>query len=117
MYELKQSEIAERLGVANTYLSDVINGRVPLSHKMIGRLPEVFHINEAWLEEGIVPVMPNAAVVMELASTCDGYLKGLDGVKPDTVGYERIIRALEVTITAKNETIASQRCAIEVLKE
>lgn len=39
---LKQSEIAEKMGVKPTYLSDAINGRVPFSASMKEKIYEVF---------------------------------------------------------------------------
>ena len=42
---LKQSEIAEMLSVKSTYLSDMINGRVPITEKMLKKISEKFQIN------------------------------------------------------------------------
>lgn len=39
---LKQSEIADKIGVKPTYLSDAINGRVPFSASMKEKIYEVF---------------------------------------------------------------------------
>lgn len=41
-YKLKQSEVAVRLGVTGTYLSDMINGRVPFTDNMREKIHEVF---------------------------------------------------------------------------
>ena len=41
-HRLKQADIAEQLGVKTTYLSDMINGRVPFSDKFKERLFEVY---------------------------------------------------------------------------
>lgn len=43
--KLRQAEIAEQLGVKSTYLSDMINGRVPFSDNMKEKLYEVFSYN------------------------------------------------------------------------
>lgn len=40
--DLTQAEVAERLGVKSTYLSDMINGRVPVTESVIGKIYEVF---------------------------------------------------------------------------
>ena len=40
--DLKQSEIAEELGIKSTYLSDMINGRVPFSDSIKKNIYEVF---------------------------------------------------------------------------
>ena len=42
---LKQAEIAERLGVKSTYLSDMINGRVPLTDNICQKIFELFHVD------------------------------------------------------------------------
>lgn len=113
IYKLKQSEIAEELEVTGTYLSDMINGRVPLSGKMVNKLSELFHISTDWLEEGRGDIMSNTSTVaMEPLPAYNSDR----GFRIDIKGYERIIKALESTITAKDETIASQRYAIEALK-
>lgn len=44
-FKLNQGGIAEKLGVRNTYLSDMINGRVPLSTKMKVSIYKEFHID------------------------------------------------------------------------
>lgn len=41
-YKLNQSEIAEKLGVTVSYLSDAINGRVPFSENLRSKIYEVF---------------------------------------------------------------------------
>ena len=45
--DLTQAEIAEKLGVKSTYLSDMLNGRVPITQNIINKIHEVFsyHIN------------------------------------------------------------------------
>lgn len=40
--KLKQSDIADKLGVKSTYLSDMINGRVPLSDNIKDKIYELF---------------------------------------------------------------------------
>lgn len=109
VYKLNQAEIAEKLGVRSTYLSDVINGRVPLSGNIVSKLSELFHINKAWLEGGWGAIMYNTSTVDEPAATYNTQ-------RTEVKGYEQIIRALESIIAAKDETILSQRCAIEALK-
>lgn len=41
---LKQAEIAEKIGVKSTYLSDMANGRVPITTNVVTELSEQFHI-------------------------------------------------------------------------
>lgn len=40
---LKQAEIAQKIDVKSTYLSDMINGRVPLTESVCQKISEVFH--------------------------------------------------------------------------
>jgi phage repressor protein C with HTH and peptisase S24 domain len=44
-HKLKQSQVAERLEVHPSYLSDMINGRVPYTDAFKEKSQEVFHIN------------------------------------------------------------------------
>lgn len=43
-FSITQKEIANRIGVHNTYLSDMINGRVPLTDHVLNKIHELFHI-------------------------------------------------------------------------
>lgn len=43
-FSITQKEIANRIGVHNTYLSDMINGRVPLTDQVSNKIYELFHI-------------------------------------------------------------------------
>ncbi len=42
---LRQAEIADKIDVKSTYLSDMINGRVPLTESVCQKISEVFHIS------------------------------------------------------------------------
>ena len=42
---LKQAEVADKLNVKNTYLSDMANGRVPVTDNIIKKIYENFHID------------------------------------------------------------------------
>lgn len=42
---LKQAEIANKLDIKSTYLSDMINGRVPLTESVCQKISELFHIS------------------------------------------------------------------------
>ncbi len=41
-YKLKQSDIADKLGIKSTYLSDMINGRVPLSENISDKIKTIW---------------------------------------------------------------------------
>lgn len=43
-FSINQSQIAERLSIKKTYLSDMINGRVPYNESMRNKIHDVFHI-------------------------------------------------------------------------
>jgi phage repressor protein C with HTH and peptisase S24 domain len=45
-YNLNQKEISDKLGIKNTYLSDMINGRVPVTENITNRVYELFQIGE-----------------------------------------------------------------------
>lgn len=49
--DLTQSEIAKELGIKNTYLSDVVNGRVPFSDNLKNNIYEVFSERMGWRVE------------------------------------------------------------------
>lgn len=51
-FNLLQSDIAIKLSVKNTYLSDMINGRVPLTQNISEKIYELFHIDPNWLLTG-----------------------------------------------------------------
>ncbi|MCD7923680.1 MAG: LexA family transcriptional regulator [Bacteroides sp.] len=43
-YSINQSQIADKLGVKKTYISDMINGRVPYNETMSKKISDVFQI-------------------------------------------------------------------------
>ena len=55
-FSINQAQISERLGVKSTYLSDMINGRVPYNESMQKKIDEVFHIgyeDSSSIQEGV----------------------------------------------------------------
>lgn len=44
-YSLNQAQIADKLGVAKTYLSDMINGRVPYNETIDKKINDVFNLS------------------------------------------------------------------------
>lgn len=44
-FSLNQAQIAERIGVKSTYLSDMINGRVAFNESFKNKIYEEFHID------------------------------------------------------------------------
>lgn len=55
-FSINQAQMSERLGVKSTYLSDMINGRVPYNESMQKKIHEVFHIgyeDSSSIQEGV----------------------------------------------------------------
>lgn len=51
-FRLTQKEIADKLGYKTPYLSDVINGRKPVSEQFTDKLCATFELNRDWLLTG-----------------------------------------------------------------
>lgn len=61
---LNQEAIAEKLGVHKSYLSDMINGRVPLTDKISDKIYELFKI-KVQVEEHTVLSIPDTVDLSE----------------------------------------------------
>lgn len=96
--KLKQSEIAERLGVKSTYLSDMINGRVPFSDSIKEKIYEVFSYNTD--EE-----------LMQCSQMCYG---GGEVIEMPREVFDQIAKLTE-TILSQQRVIESQSGVIETL--
>lgn len=67
-FSINQAQISERLGVKSTYLSDMINGRVPYNESMQKKIHEVFHIgyeDSSSIQEGV----SNMRITSEIISS------------------------------------------------
>lgn len=64
-YSINQAQIADRLGVKKTYLSDMINGRVPYNETMAKKIGGAFppQINGGDTHVTKTPYTPNAHVI------------------------------------------------------
>jgi len=51
-FNVNQAEIAEKTGIKETYLSDLIGGRNPLSEGYSDKLSEIFGVNKEYLKSG-----------------------------------------------------------------
>lgn len=58
-FSINQAQIAERLGVKSTYLSDMINSRVPYNNTMQKRIYEIFHIKIEDCSDETIEVQEN----------------------------------------------------------
>ena len=99
---LKQAEIADRMGIKNTYLSDVINGRSPLSELFSDKLITAFSISKIYLLSGEGEVFEEeekAPSTSEIISM------------PCEV-FEQITRLTE-TVLSQQKTIEGQQKLIE----
>lgn len=106
-YGLKQAEIAERMGVKNTYLSDVINGRSPLSELFSDKLITAFSISKVYLSSGEGEVFEEEKKMPSVSDTIS---------MPREV-FEQITRLTE-TVFSQQKTIEGQQKLIEeVLQE
>lgn len=96
---LKQVEIAEKIGVKNTYLSDVINGRAPLSELFTDKLATAFSVNKEYLNTG------NGEMFL--------------GETKKSENKEMVSMSREVfdQITRLTETVLSQQRTIESMQE
>jgi len=100
-YDLNQKEIASRLGIKATYLSEMINGSVPVTQKVINGLSEQFHI---------IPEGSTDETLLEDAKT--PYETGvcLNCLKKDCEIHElhELIKEKDHRITELNEIITQQ---------
>lgn len=102
-YGLKQAEIAEKIGIKNTYLSDLINGRSPLSELFSDKLCAAFLVRKEYLlsEEGSVFEEEEKKLASEIISM------------PREV-FEQITRLTE-TVLSQQKTIEGQQNLLEEL--
>lgn len=66
-FSINQAQISERLGVKSTYLSDMINGRVPYNESMQKKIYEIFHIkheDSSGAQEGVNTIGDRISEVM-----------------------------------------------------
>ena len=92
---LKQAEIADRMGIKNTYLSDVINGRSPLSELFSDKLITAFSISKIYLLSG------------------EGEVFEEEEKAPSTSEIISMPREVFEQITRLTETVLSQQKTIE----
>lgn len=101
-----QNDIAKRVGVKNSYLSDVINGRYPLSKKLenkfLLRYPHIFsklypHINS----ENISSIIQtNNTTIDEPEKFCNDIHHDIDFYKGQITSLTEIIREQQVLISS-----------------
>lgn len=124
-FSLNQAQIAEKLGVKSTYLSDMINGRVPYNDNMEKKIHEVFHISK---DKNMNHGQNFGSIGGNNRSTYNnvgnGSLSGeIEILKHKIASLEKEKEQLELRlqekdaiIQAKNETIETKNEIIENLK-
>lgn len=99
-YQLRQVEVAEKIGVKNTYLSDLINGRSPLSELFSEKIIAAFSVSREYLNTGQGEVFEED--------------KKEEQSPPDMITMSREVFEL---IKKQSDTILSQQRTIEMMQE
>lgn len=99
-YQLKQVDVAEKIGVKNTYLSDLINGRSPVSELFTDKLVSAFSVNREYLNTGQGEIFEGD--------------KKEEQNPPDMITMSREVFEL---IKKQSDTILSQQRTIEMMQE
>lgn len=109
-YSINQSQIADRLGVKKTYVSDMINGRVPYNETMSKKISDVFPpiINEqsSYLKSKAIEISNsdikedifNGALVYDIDATCGTYNRDIEFAADKVIGS---VDLPEINKTAK----------------
>lgn len=62
-FNLKQVDVAAKIGVNETYLSNVINGKSPLSEVFLGKLCSAFPVNKDYISSGLGEIFLSKSVI------------------------------------------------------
>lgn len=98
-FNLKQAEIASKMGVNNSYFSSVINGKEILSELFLDKLSSAFFVSREYLGTG------EGNIFLDESSEN----KGTDIVSMSREVFELLKR--------QSETILSQQRTIEMMQE
>lgn len=111
---LKQAEIAVKLNVKNTYLSDMANGRVPVTENIIKKIYENFHIDNIHdVNLGIQGNVINNSNVHQ--DNRKYFSDSPDVLRAQIEQLERLIEEKEVRIAEKDKQIAEKDKQIAAL--
>ena len=78
---INQSEIADRIGVKNTYLSDMVNGRVPATVNLMEKMKEAFpFLSEENTDSGDSDDSREIAFLKELLQSKEELLQSKDEI-------------------------------------
>ena len=109
---LKQSEIAEMLSVKSTYLSDMINGRVPITEKMLKKISEKFQINNFGSKNITAGIINHSTI-----DNRSYYSDSPDVLRAEIDRLDQIIETKEGIIKSQEERIKSQEERIKSQEE
>jgi len=99
-FSITQKEIAFKLKVHNTYLSDMINGRVPLTDQIASKIYELFHIEvESESEENIQqkeekPNEVSEPIILYTCPECINKQRDIDSLKRENLDLRANIEDL-----------------------
>ena len=111
---LKQAEIADKLNVKNTYLSDMANGRVPVTDNIIKKIYENFHIDNIHdVNLGIQGNVINNSNVHQ--DNRKYFSDSPDVLRAQIEQLERLIEEKESRIAEKDKQIAEKDKQIAAL--
>lgn len=110
-FSITQKEIASRIGVHNTYLSDMINGRVPLTDQTTNKIYELFHIkieNESvknlhLIDENLLSVQ-EPQVELYLCPECVNKKRVIDAQADTIASLKEQIKLLEFCLGKSQST-------------
>ena len=107
-YSLNQSQIADSLGVKKTYLSDMINGRVPYNETMSKKISEIFPVvnNEQSSYNKTIKITESAITESSFSGTIEYDIDATCGMDNREIEFaeDRIIGSVnlpEISKTAK----------------
>lgn len=109
-YSINQSQIADRLGVKKTYLSDMINGRVPynetMSKKISDAFPPIINEQSSYFKSKAIEIsnsdikedIYNGTLVYDIDATCGTYNRDIEFAADKVIGS---VDLPEINKTAK----------------
>ena len=105
---INQSEIADRIGVKNTYLSDMVNGRVPATVNLMEKMKEAFpFLSEENTDSGDSDDSREIAFLKELLQSKEELLQSKD----------EILRAKDAILKEKDARLKEQEKLIALMEE
>ena len=114
-FSINQAQIADKLGVKKTYISDMINGRVPYNETMGKKIRDVFQIkideqSSYTTKQGVVEIFNsdikegvfNGTLVYDIDATCGTDSRNIEFTEDRVIGS---VDLPEISKTAKIVTV------------